>query len=87
MSDPKNPWTHATAAERDYITPEDVEDARTAGAGKHDLMASVLDAIAWRQAEDARLCARYALDGVEWSFRNAPRVETALSAPKVESKP
>lgn len=59
MSDPKNPWTHAT--ERSYLTPEDIMAAADAGADRRALMACVLDAIHRREAEDPRLCAFVAL--------------------------
>lgn len=57
-----NPWFHAAKAERDYITPEDIREARNAGAALGPLHKVVLQAISVCRAEDHRLCAFVATD-------------------------
>ena len=57
-----NPWFHALAEKRGYITPEDITAARDAGAALGPLHAIVLRAINEQKAEDYRLCAFVAVD-------------------------
>lgn len=56
-TDKRNPWFHADAAKRDYITPEDVRAAREAGADYVAACVAVVRAIAHRRVEDAQTCA------------------------------
>lgn len=48
----KNPWYYAAKAGREYITPEDVGDAYSAGAERPAVSLIVLHAIANKQVED-----------------------------------
>lgn len=52
-----NPWYYAGLASRGYITPEDIRDARLAGADKSYLQNIVLKALGRKACEDWSLCA------------------------------
>lgn len=55
--DNKNPWFLAVKEKRDYITPEDIEEAIKNGADKTSLYKEVLLAISAKACEDVSLCA------------------------------
>lgn len=57
-----NPWYHAWARQRDYLTPEDVTAAIEAQASVLDVTQAVLQAVELKCAEDASLCAFLALE-------------------------
>lgn len=52
-----DPWAHATAANRDYLTPEDITEAFEAGAVHEEVAIIVLQALGQRKCEDWSLCA------------------------------
>ena len=60
-NEPTNPWYHAWAHQRDYLTPEDVTAAVEAQASIVDVAQAVLQAVEMKAAEDASLCAFIAL--------------------------
>lgn len=57
-----DPWTFARMAGRDYITPEDIAEARGCGARGEALFRIVLAAIGAKRAEDPACCAFAATD-------------------------
>jgi hypothetical protein len=56
-----NPWYYATKDKRDYITPEDITAAITAGGQKLEVWHAVLDALSASACEDPSLCAYVAI--------------------------
>lgn len=51
------PWDAAVAANRAYLTPEDISDALHSGCDLSAVVREVLGAISAGKAEDASLCA------------------------------
>lgn len=52
-----NPWFYATKSEHNYLTPEDITAAITAGGDKEEVWGAVLDAMSSGSVEDWTLCA------------------------------
>jgi hypothetical protein len=69
----KDPWNHAVAAKRDYLTPEDLGEAIKAGAGRFAIYQTTLEAIQMRRVEDWSLCAFVAVHSSECRVRVAPK--------------
>jgi len=56
-----NPWYWAAEAKRQYLTPEDVTEAKKHGASRLKAYTAVLQAVERKAAEDASCCAFVAL--------------------------
>jgi hypothetical protein len=52
-----DPWSHAAENGRNYITPEDIQDAIDAGADQMVLSVAVLKALGQKKCEDWSCCA------------------------------
>lgn len=72
----KNPWWYARKAKRDYITPEDIDEAVKAGALRPQIMQHTLSAIEDKRAEDVTLCAFMALNA-----RKGKKLERIIPRP------
>lgn len=65
----QDPWTFATKAGRDYLTPEDIDDAIEAGASRLNIYQAALEATYRNTAEDPRACAFSAVCSSAWKRR------------------
>ncbi len=61
MSKKTSPWFHAEQAGRNYLTPEDVNEAIDAGGTRLEIWTDVLKAIEMHAVEDASCTAFVAL--------------------------
>jgi len=66
-------WTIAKADGRDYITPDDIDEAIDAGESQLDVWGEVLQAVEAKAAEDASLCAFTALTAFDCKVRRRNR--------------
>jgi len=57
VTPPTDPWYYAVNEQRDYITPEDIDDASKAGGKKEDIWKIVLTALGAKSCEDWSCCA------------------------------
>lgn len=56
-----NPWFYTVKDGRDFMTPEDITAAITAGGQKLEVWHAVLDALSANSCEDPSLCAFVAI--------------------------
>lgn len=66
----QNPWYFSKQEGRDYLTPEDVDDAIKAGCTPVTALRVVCEAVESKSVEDPSLCAFIALEYFE---KNRPR--------------